>query len=139
MDRTKASDALDAGSIPVGHIPVICDSGRLIDRPASTSMYLQTGLCNFVLQWYLKGDYDTVKDRNKNDKGTSAFVEWIKDVAELIKDNHKILIAVVAFIVLLVAAILISTRVAKRSRDAVVVIDEEDEDTGESYAMLILR
>lgn len=66
------------------------------------------------------------------DKKKSVFVEWIEDVAELIKDNKRIVLAVITFIVLLAAAIMISTRIAKGSKEAVAVMTEEAaEATGE--------
>ncbi|MBR5360363.1 MAG: SH3 domain-containing protein [Lachnospiraceae bacterium] len=70
-----------------------------------------------------------------NDKKTNGFVEWIKDVVELVKDNKRIIITVLAFIVLLVTAVTVSSRIAKRSKEAVNVLDEESTEAAEEYAI----
>lgn len=70
-----------------------------------------------------------------NNKKTSGFAEWIKDVIELIKDNHKIVITVVVFIVLLVTAVLVSGKVASKSKQATAVLEEETTEAEETYAI----
>ncbi len=70
-----------------------------------------------------------------NNKKTSGFVEWIKDVIELIKDNYKIVITVVVFIVLLVTAVLVSGKVASKSREATAVLEEETTEAAETYTI----
>ena len=72
---------------------------------------------------------------DNKDKKTNGFVEWIRDVAELIKDNKRIVITVGAFIVLLVAAVLISGRFAKKSKEATAVLEEDTTSATEAYAI----
>ncbi len=69
------------------------------------------------------------------EKKTNVFVEWIKDVVELIKDNKRIVLTVLAFIVLLVAVIMISTRMAKGSKEAIVVMTEDASESSEEYVI----
>ena len=73
--------------------------------------------------------------QDKSPKKALAFVEWIKDVVDLIKDNKRILISVIVFVVLLVSAILISSRFAKRSREATAVLEEETAAVTETYTI----
>lgn len=70
-----------------------------------------------------------------NDKKTNGFVEWIKDVVELVKDNKRIIITVLVFIVLLVTAVTVSSKIAKGSKEAVNVLAEESSETSEEYAI----
>ncbi len=72
---------------------------------------------------------------NNDNKKINGFGEWIRDVIELIKDNKRIVITVGAFIVLLVAAVLISGRFAKSSKEATAVLEEEATSTTETYAI----
>ena len=72
---------------------------------------------------------------DNKDKKTNGFGEWIRDVAELIKDNKRIVITVGAFIVLLVAAVLISGRFAKKSKEATAVLEEDTTSATEAYAI----
>jgi len=73
-----------------------------------------------------------VSDKQKK---TSGFVEWIKDVIDLIKDNKKIVITVAVFVVLLVTAVIVSGKVAARNKDAAVVLEEETAVATETYAI----
>lgn len=72
---------------------------------------------------------------NNDNKKINGFGEWIRDVIELIKDNKKIVVTVGAFIVLLVAAVLISGRFAKSSKEATAVLEEETTSATEAYAI----
>ncbi len=98
-DRTKASDAFNAGSIPVGHI-----FGR-----------------SYAVE--------------ENNNMASKFVEWIKDVIELIKDNKRIVILVVCVICGIVAAVTITTKLAKRSEVANEVLEEDQTAKEEEYVI----
>jgi uncharacterized protein YgiM (DUF1202 family) len=70
-----------------------------------------------------------------DNKKANGFVEWIKDVVELVKDNKRIIITVLAFIVLLVTAVTVSSKIAKRSKEAVNVLTEESSEVTEEYAI----
>ncbi len=78
-----------------------------------------------------QGDF-IVSDDNKK---TSGFVEWIKDVGELIKDNKRIVITVIVFIAMLVTAVLVSGHFARKSREATAVLDTEQAVATETYAI----
>ncbi len=71
---------------------------------------------------------------NENNK-TSKFVEWIKDVVELIKDNKRIVILVVCVIGGIIAAVTITTKLAKRSQVTADVLEEEQTVAEEEYVI----
>ena len=70
-----------------------------------------------------------------DNKKTFGFKEWIKDVIELIKDNKRIVITVIVFIILLVSAVLISGHFARRSKEATAVLDTQETAATETYAI----
>lgn len=66
---------------------------------------------------------------------TSKFVEWIKDVVELIKDNLRIVILVVCVIGGIIAAVIVTTRLAKKSDASADAMDEEQTAQQEEYTI----
>ena len=105
MDRTEASDAFDAGSIPVGCILLKKKAYRDIGKAG-----------NFKLN-----------KNNKLKEKWSTFLDWIKDFRILIKENKKITIIVIAFVLIVAGAIILSNVLGKNSRtkDAVSMAESE--------------
>ncbi|MBP9996007.1 MAG: SH3 domain-containing protein [Lachnospiraceae bacterium] len=71
--------------------------------------------------------------KKKWEKFREGLIDWIKDVAELIRENKRITIIVLSFIVLIVVAILISSFAAKKSRSVENVISTEDSMETDEY------
>ena len=74
-------------------------------------------------------------ENNKKNNGQSIrnkCLEWCKDVAGLVKENKRITIIVSAFIVLVVAAVIISTVIGKSEKSKEAVLMTEADSTDES-------
>ena len=73
----------------------------------------------------------TLKDR------CQSFVEWCKDIGGLIKENHKIAISVLVFIVLVVIVIVVSSILGKRSNDSEAAAVIETESSLEAETLVV--
>ena len=72
--------------------------------------------------------------KNKKEQSVwNKIVEWCKDIAALVKENKRITIIVLAFVVLVAAAVIISTLVGKSEKGKEAVLMTEAESTEETY------
>lgn len=66
-----------------------------------------------------------------------SFMEWCKDIGGLIRENHKIAIAVLVFVVLVIVVIVVSSLIGKRTnnKEAAAVIETESSTEAETLVV----
>lgn len=77
-------------------------------------------------------------DKKKNLKEKfQSFTEWCRDIGGLIRENHKIAIAVLIFVVLVVVVIVVSSLIGKRTnnKEAAAVIETESSTEAETLVV----
>lgn len=74
---------------------------------------------------------------NKPDlrKIRNNFIQWFKDVKQIIKENRKIAVAILGFVAVVAIAIVVSSSIAKRKQTVEVVLPETETIVEEGYVV----